>query len=461
MGITVFNTLTRRKDLLEPLKAGSIRLFVCGPTVYDWAHIGHAKTYTQFDFIVRYLRWRGFDVEYLQNITDIDDKIIDRAARDGMSVRDLAELYERRYRQDMKRLGNTSVTTYARASDHIANIVSQIQRLLERGHAYQLPDGYYFDISSFEGYGKLSRRQHVTADDAISRVDENPLKRQPGDFALWKRRKPGEPYWDTPLGEGRPGWHIEDTAITEDFFGPQYDIHGGAVDLIFPHHEAEIAQMESVSGRAPLAKYWLHTGFLNINDVKMSKSLGNAFTIRSMLERVDARQLRFFLLSYHYRSPIDYASNLLKQSRSALRRIDNFYERLDDGEAGWSAEVNEVRGRIIEALDNDFDTPAALAVLFEFIRRQHRSGGPARGSRALLEELYSLLGLLPLRDDSLRRELHEMVDTAIADRERLRREKRYAEADAIRESLRKNGIELEDTPDGVRWHSVSQSAELR
>jgi cysteinyl-tRNA synthetase len=458
MSIVVSNTLSRRKDSLEPLEPGVVRLFVCGPTVYDWPHIGHAKTYTQFDFIARYLRWRGFQVRYVQNITDIDDKIIDRADREGMSVRELAELYETRYREDMEALGNTSVDIYARASEHIDEIVSQILRLIERGNAYELPDGYYFDITTFAGYGKLSRRQEVAPDDAVSRVDENPLKRHPGDFALWKRRKSGEPFWDTRLGPGRPGWHIEDTAITEHYFGPQYDIHGGAVDLIFPHHEAEIAQMESISGRAPLAKYWMHTGFLNINDTKMSKSLGNTFTIRNMLERVDARLLRFFLLSYHYRSAIEYTDDLLSKARGALRRIENFYSRLPEGDGDTaSTDVAEARERIVAALDNDFDTPAALAALFDFIRAQNRQAAPSPWSRALLEELNTLFQFLPPRADMADVSLEEAVRNAIAEREALRREKRFAEADAIRDSLGQRGIVLEDTPDGVRWHKLTET----
>jgi cysteinyl-tRNA synthetase len=457
MGLDVFNTLTRTKDRLVALDGDTIRLFVCGPTVYDWAHIGHAKTYTQFDFVARYLRWRGLNVDYLQNITDIDDKIIDRAAREARSVGELAELYEQRYREDMSALGNTSVTRYARASDHIESIVRQIGRLHDTGHAYELPDGHYFDISTFDDYGKLSRRRNLAAEDAVARIDENPLKRQPGDFALWKARKPGEPFWATSLGEGRPGWHIEDTAITEDFFGPQYDIHGGAVDLIFPHHEAEIAQMESISGQAPLARYWMHTGFLKTGDVKMSKSLGNTFTVRSMLDRIDARQLRFLMLSYHYRSSLDFTEDLLDQARGALRRIDNFYERLDLDDAGSSPVVDAARRSFFGALDNDFDVPSALAALFEFIRGQHRSARQARGSIALLEDFYSVTGIVAPGRSTAEEGLDESIDRAIVERERLRRQRLYAEADAIRDALRLRGVELEDTAQGVRWHRARRS----
>lgn len=457
MSIRVHNTLTRRKEPLEPLEPGRIRLFVCGPTVYDFAHLGHAKTYTQFDFIARYLRFRGYEVTYLQNVTDIDDKIIDRAAQRSVGVSQLAREFEANYREDMEALGNTSVDEYARATEFISEIVSQVRRLLAAGHAYELPDGYYYDIATFADYGKLSGRRELAPADAVSRVDENPLKRSPGDFALWKRPKGDEPVWETEIGPGRPGWHIEDTAITERFFGPQYDIHGGAVDLIFPHHEAEVAVMEAISGRAPLARYWLHTGFLNLSDVKMSKSLGNVLTIRDLLARTESRLLRFFLLSNHYRSQIEFTDDSLENARGALRRIDNFYLRLDDdGDAGAS-EVADTRHAIIEALDDDFDTPAAFARLFEFIREQHRGSIPAAGSRALLEEIDGYLGILDRGQSRVARP-DAWVHAQIAEREALRHEKRFAEADAIRDRLKDAGIVLEDTPGGVRWHRLGEAA---
>lgn len=304
MAIALYNTLTRRVEPLEPMTPGVVRMFVCGPTVYDLAHVGHAKTYTQFDFLARYLRARGFEVTYAQNITDIDDKIIRRAAESGRDPRDLAAEFEDAYRQDMATLGNTSVDVYARALDHIDEIVAQVQALIERGHAYQLDDGWYFDLSTFSGYGKLSGRTEVAEEDSVARIDENDAKRNRGDFALWKARKPGEPFWDTPLGPGRPGWHIEDTAITEALFGPQYDLHGGAVDLIFPHHEAEIAQMEAASGKEPLVRHWVHTGLLRVDGAKMSKSSGNFLTIRDALAMGDYRTLRYAFLWPPRRRPL-------------------------------------------------------------------------------------------------------------------------------------------------------------
>ena len=458
MAVQLWNTLTRRKEKVEPIDPPALRLFVCGPTVYDASHLGHAKTYTQFDLAARYLRFRGFDVEYVQNITDIDDKIINRAREMGIEPAQLARDVEARFLEDMQALGNTSVDRYARATEFIDQIVSQIQRLIEKGHAYELPDGWYFDIDTFPEYGKLARRKALSPEDAVSRVDENPLKKHPGDFALWKRRKPGEPYWDTPLGEGRPGWHIEDTAITEALFGAQYDMHGGAIDLIFPHHEAEIAQMEAISGRAPLVRYWMHTGFLNLREEKMSKSLGNFFTIRDVLKTVDARVLRYFLLSHHYRSPIDYDPDMLEPAAAALKRLENFVLRLPAGDGGAdddSAEVRDAREAMIAALDDDFDTPAALGALFAFIREQNRRDQPAAGARRLMEDFDRIFGVLPPGDTAVApggAESDDAIQAEVDRRQALRAERKFAEADEIRDRLLAMGVVVEDTADGVRWH---------
>ena len=453
MGIALYNTLTRAKEPLEPIEPPKVRVFVCGPTVYDLSHLGHAKTYTQFDLVVRHLRLRGLDVTYVQNITDIDDKIIARATERGIDATELAREYEARFVEDMAALGNTAVDRFARATDFIDQIVSQVQRLVEKGHAYELPDGFYFDISSFAEYGKLARRTELAREDSVSRVDENPLKRNPGDFALWKRRKEGEPWWDTPLGEGRPGWHIEDTAITESLLGAQYEIHGGAVDLIFPHHEAEIAQMESISGRAPLARYWMHTGFLNLKEKKMSKSEGNFFTIRDVLQTVEPRVLRFFLLSYHYRSPIAYEPKMFEDAAAALRRIENFWRRLPADDGGEvAAEVEEARERMLAALDDDFETPAALAVLYDFIRDQNRAEQPAPGSRRLLDAFDAVFAVLPDAAEGGDAKGDDWIDAEVERRQQLRAERKFAEADEIRDRLKAMNVVIEDTAEGVRWH---------
>jgi cysteinyl-tRNA synthetase len=469
VGVVLYNTLTRTKEPLEPIEGSRVRVFVCGPTVYDLSHLGHAKTYTQFDLVVRHLRHRGFDVTYLQNITDIDDRIIVRAAERGVDTGELAREFEQKYLEDMAALGNTSVDRHARATDFIDQIVSQVQRLVEGGNAYELPDGWYFDISSFPEYGKLARRRELAADDSQSRIDENPLKKDPRDFALWKRPKEGEPTWDTPLGPGRPGWHIEDTAITEALLGPQYEIHGGAVDLIFPHHEAEIAQMESISGRAPLARYWMHTGFLNLRETKMSKSLGNVFTLRDTLATVDPRVLRFFLLSHHYRSPIEYDPSLLETAAASLKRIENFWLRLPaersegaaDGGQGRddvAPEVADARERMLGALDDDFNAPGALAALYEFIGEQHRAERPAPGSRALLEDFDAIFAVLPKQaagagpGDGAGEHDDDWITAEVERRQQLRAERKFAEADEIRDRLRAMNVVIEDTAEGVRWH---------
>jgi cysteinyl-tRNA synthetase len=426
-----------------------LKLFVCGPTVYDYSHLGHAKTYTQFDFVARYLSFRGYDIFYLQNITDVDDKIIQRARAKGVNPRDLAAEFESYYFEDMRALHNTNVTEYARAHDYIEQIVSQVKRLAEKGYAYKIPDGWYYDLSRFPGYGKLSRRTEVQADDALSRVDENPDKRNPGDFCLWKMRKPDEPFWVTDLGEGRPGWHIEDTAITESVFGPQYDMHGGAVDLIFPHHEAEIAQMEAVSGLEPMVTTWMHTGFLKTVGARMAKSAGNFVTIREALAEYDYRVLRYFFISHHYRSPIDFTPSTLENSGNALERIDAFVRSTSpsyDDEDSASL-VTRAREAILSRLDDDFDTPGALAAFFDFVREQNRRGHPGRRVYTLLAELNGFFDFMNLAQPDLNAEVSRQVER----REVLRKERRFQEADQIRNALRAKGIQLEDTPTGVRW----------
>ncbi|KKU84749.1 MAG: Cysteinyl-tRNA ligase, partial [Parcubacteria group bacterium GW2011_GWA2_47_8b] len=304
----IHDTLSGKKEDLEKVADNKkLRLFVCGPTVYDYIHIGNARTYIVFDNLVRYLRALGVKVFYLQNITDIDNKIIRRAAEENTNAKSLAKKYEKYYHEDEKALGIKSVTKYARATAHIKQIVRQIQTLIAKGHAYKIDDGYYFDISTFPEYGKLAKRTVNQAEDSVSRIDENVNKKNKGDFALWKFKKENEPSWKTPIGEGRPGWHIEDTAITERWFGPQYDIHGGAVDLKFPHHEAEIAQQEAASGKKPMVKVWMHSGFLVVGGEKMAKSSGNFVTVRDFLKQYPVEVLRYLVAAHHYRSPLDYS----------------------------------------------------------------------------------------------------------------------------------------------------------
>jgi cysteinyl-tRNA synthetase len=363
--LKLHNTLSGQVEEFSPLEANKTNMFVCGPTVYDYAHIGNAKTYTQFDIVARSLRYLGFDVNYLQNITDIDDKIIARAAERGIDPATLALEYEERYLEDMKSMNNVSVTKYARAHDYIEAIVSQVERLVEKGFAYKISDGYYFDITSFADYGKLSGRSALKADDSVSRIDENPEKKNQGDFCLWKFKKEGDPSWDVRIGEGRPGWHIEDTAITETEFGPQYDLHGGAVDLIFPHHEAEIAQMEALSGQKPFVKYWLHTGFLQVNGEKMSKSKNNFYTIRDVAEKgFSPLALRYLFLLSHYRTPVNFTWEALEAANNAFEKLKRFVGPMSERGA-----VDEsYKAQFTDKLENDLNTPQALAVLWTLVK---------------------------------------------------------------------------------------------
>lgn len=451
--VIIYNTLTRRKEPFTPREAGVVRMFVCGPTVYDLSHIGHAKTYTQFDLVARYLRFLGYDVTYAQNLTDIDDKIIARAAQLGIVPQELAQQNEKAYLEDMAALGNTNVDVYERALDHIDDIVAQVQALIDRGHAYELADGWYFDLTSFPEYGKLSGRTQPASDDSMCRIDENKDKRNPGDFALWKSRKPGEPYWETPLGPGRPGWHIEDTAITEALFGPQYDLHGGAMDLIFPHHEAEIAQMESASGKNPLVRYWMHTGFLQVSGEKMAKSAGNFTTIRQALQQTDYRTLRYAFLSQHYRSAMELDEKSLQQSRASRRRVENFWRLVDpDHDDHATSQVTKhAREQFFTHLDDDFDTPGALAVLFDYLREYNREGWqPGRDTAEFLRDINSLFDAFDFTVAEERAE-DSAVEALLSQRQQLRGAKKFAEADKIRDDLAARGITIEDTPTGTRW----------
>jgi cysteinyl-tRNA synthetase len=450
--LVVYNTLTGSKERLRTLRPGRINLFVCGPTVYDYPHLGHAKTYTQFDLIVRYLRHKGYEVFYLQNVTDVDDKIIRRAGERGVEWNELAREFETIYIDDMTALGNTSVNQYARATDYIDRIVSQVERLMEKGLAYRNSSGIYYDLSRFPDYGKLSGRTELREEDAVSRIDEGAGKRNWNDFCLWKAAKLGEPSWDTPLGPGRPGWHIEDTAITEAFFGAQYDAHGGAADLIFPHHEAEIAQMEAISGLKPLAGHWLHTGFLNTGSRKMSKSLGNFTTIREALGLYGARVLRFFFVSSHYRAPIDFTESSLEQARGALARIDEFIFRvdpeLDDAEA--SEEAERLRRAVYGALDDDFNTPRAFAAIYDFIRARNVRGRSGRRCHELLRELDGIFGIMDFSMQVVEGEIMKLI----AERQEHRARRNYAGADGIRSRLLGMGIQLYDTAEGVKWRKA-------
>jgi cysteinyl-tRNA synthetase len=462
--LKLYNTMTRRKEIFKPQQGNRVKLFVCGPTVYDYSHIGHARTYISFDVIVKYLKYCGFTVFYLQNITDLDDKILKRATELGSSPLELARRYEEKYLHDMKVLGVENVTIYARATEHIPEIIKQIEVLVEKGYAYETDNGVYFDELKFEDFGKLSKRN--LEDLNVHRIDPDSSKRNSGDFALWKKREresKDDMIWDSPWGTGRPGWHIEDTAITETYFGSQYDIHGGGLDLIFPHHEAEIAQMEASSGKKPMVQYWMHTGFLNVKGEKMSKSLGNFITINELLQKYSPEVFRFFVLSTHYRSPIDFSQEILRQSEKSLKRIYKFMETINellDDDIMISMEndhiyVNklvEVRSKFLEAMDNDFNTPNALSSIFDLIRYVNKDITQKNISKNSLTKLKALIiefGIILGFDFSLKQHNKHDLEVDLIDllkdvRMKLREKKEWDLSDEIRSRLKDMDIAIED-----------------
>lgn len=437
MSLKIYSTLSREKENFIPINKGKINMFVCGPTVYDFSHLGHAKTYVQFDTIVKYLRYLGFDVFYLQNITDIDDKIIRRANEKGISWRDLSKKYSDAFLEDMANLKVNSITKYANATDYILEIISQVKRLIEKGYAYKISDGWYFDLSKDEDYGKLAHRTTLDNEDAVSRIDDNEEKRNSGDFCLWKFSKPEEPKWETDLGDGRPGWHIEDTAITEKEFGSQYDIHGGGLDLIFPHHEAEIAQMESISGKKPLVKIWMHTGFLSINKEKMSKSLGNFSTIRDVLKDNSPETLRYLFLSTHYRKPLEFSPETLENAKSSITRLKNLCKNIKPEE-----EINKkYLERFEEAMNDDFNTPNALQVLWKLIRDDS-----AKGKYLTIKKIDSVLNLDLFKKEKII--IPEDVQSLLDERKKAREEKNWANSDELRDKIKEKGFYVKDTKEG-------------
>lgn len=460
--IKIYNTLSGKKETFNPLKTSKINIFVCGPTVYDSSHIGHARTYIIFDCFVKYLRYFGFEVFYLQNITDIDDKIIGRAREKEVLPKYLAEVFLKKYSEDMKALGITSVNKYAKATSYIKEIISQIKRLKDKGYAYELEDGVYFDIGKFKNYGKLSGRTVLQAEDSTSRIDYSKNKKSRGDFCLWKLNEhKNEPSWPSPFGGGRPGWHIEDTAITEKFFGPQYDIHGGARDLIFPHHEAEISQMEAISGKKPMAKYWMHTGFLTISGQKMSKSLNNSVTIDDFLKRNSFRYLRFWVAKNSWRSPVDYSESAIMETRSSLERIDDFIRKIRSVRLEKTKISSKVKPfnktkiykeRFYKNLDDDFNTPKAFAAIFDLIREVNKNGDmlakkEADGIYNFFAEINQIFGIIDfkkLKESPMPKE----VKNLLSQREHYRKTGEWEKADDMRKEIEKYGYVIEDGKEG-------------
>ena len=468
--LKIYNTLSRKKEVFKPRKRKKVNLFVCGPTTYDFSHIGHARTYIVFDMIVKYLKQKRYDVFYLQNITDIDDKIIDRAKKEKIFWKDLSKRFEREYLKDMRALNINSVKKYARATEHIKEIISQVKRLLKKRFAYQITDGIYYDIKKFKDYGKLSGRTVEQAEDATTRIDIAEKKRNKGDFCLWKFSKPDEPKWASPLGAGRPGWHIEDTAITEKYFGPRYDIHGGARDLIFPHHEAEIAQMEAITGKKPMVKYWLHSGFLTVKGVKMAKSLGNFITIQDFLRKHSARILRLFVLKSHYRSPIDYTEKEITGVKKQLGRIDEFVGKLKTQNS--KLKTTTQKSKLIEALisktgkefekamDDDFNTPIALASVFHLVSRGNQlfdknklTPADARDILKILRKIDEVFDFI-FWGKRVAPKIPSFIKKMVREREEARQQKNWRKADEIRRKIRQQGYKIEDTKQGPKIKKV-------
>lgn len=467
MAVKVYNTLTRKMEEFEPLHGNRVSMFVCGVTPYDYTHLGHAKSLVAFDTIAKYLRYRGYSVFYIQNVTDVDDRLVDRSKESGESVPELVEKFFKLFLDDMEALGMDSVNLYAYATEHIPEIMEQIKGLIEKGYAYESNGNVYFEVGKFPEFGKLSKQVlEELRPGARVEVDEN--KRNPEDFALWKAEKPGEPTWESPWGKGRPGWHIEDTAITMAYFGEQYDIHGGATELIFPHHEAEIAQAEALTGKKPFVKYWLHTGVLNVEGEKMSKSLKNFWMVQDALKEYDADVLRFFLVNAHYRSPVDFSNELLEEAKQSYGRLVETVQNVqfvlrqqtreertaDDDEIDKA--IKEVKEKFEESMDNDFNTREAISHLFTFSSKVNvgLSKGLARESLENVLSTYQTLGgVLGLFGGQIAKDevVDGLMEFLVEMREKARKEKNFEVSDEIRNKLAEIGILLEDTKDGPRW----------
>ncbi len=461
--IKVHNDLTQKKEEFVSLEENKVKMYVCGPTVYDYFHIGNARAFTMFDIIRRYLEYRGYEVTYVQNFTDIDDKMINRAKELGISVKELAEKYIEEYFNDADSLGINRADYHPKATEHIKGIIDIVKRLEEKEYAYEIDGDVYFDAGKFDEYGKLSQ-QDLEELESGSRVEVNEQKKSPIDFVLWKKQKPGEPSWDSPWGKGRPGWHIECSAMASEYLGETIDIHAGGTDLVFPHHENEIAQSEAAFGK-PFAKYWLHNGYLNIDGEKMSKSLGNFFTVRDIREKVDPEVIRFFLMSAQYRNPLNFSEEQLQSAENALDRlysaVDNLkHARNQAGENETEKDeevlekIDQHRNEFIKAMDDDFNTADATSVMFVFARdmntylKEGLSLTVIDKSLDLMMEWGKVLGLLYKAKDE--KKIDQEIETMIKEREEARTRKDWAKADDIRDQLKDRGIVIEDTPGGTR-----------
>ena len=465
----LFNTLTRKKEDFVPIKQGKVMMYSCGPTVYNYFHIGNARPFIVFDTLRKYFIYKGHDVDFVQNFTDIDDKMIKKANEEGITVKELADKFIAEYYVDAKGLGVDAPTYSPKATENISEIIELIEKLENRGIAYSIDGDVYFSTKKFSEYGKLS---HQTIEDLEigARISVDERKKEAGDFALWKAHKDGEPYWESKWGNGRPGWHIECSAMANKYLGETIDIHSGGQDLIFPHHENEIAQSEAANDK-PFANYWLHNGFININNQKMSKSKGNFFTVRDIAKHFDYEVIRFFMLSSHYRSQINFSYELLEQSKSGLDRIYNCLYNLNylkkhliakefsQEERGFVKTLEVLKEKFIESMDDDLNTAGAIASIFDIVRdvNQYTAANNNVSVQmidfitALIKELGGILGIAQKQNEEV---LEHEVKELISKREQARKEKNFKIADEIRDKLKEMGIVLEDTTQGVNWKKV-------
>ncbi len=463
----LYNTLTKKKEEFESIRPDKVSMYVCGPTVYNYIHVGNARPFVVFDVLRRYLEYKGFEVDYFLNFTDIDDKMITKANEEGTTVSNIADRYIEEYHKDAKGLNlKEEKTNHPRALDHIEDIIEFIQDLEDQGYAYNVDGNVYFDISKQKDYGKLSKKN---LDELISgaRVEVNQEKKNPGDFALWKKEKPGEPSWESPWGMGRPGWHIECSVMVRKYLGDTIDIHAGGTDLVFPHHENEIAQSEALSGK-PFANYWLHNAMLNVENEKMSKSKMNFFTVRGVSQEFDLEVVRFFILSAHYRKPVNYSRESVEHAKNGLERLYNAKRNLEhliemcqgdvlnENEKSILDDIKVYKQKFIASMDDDLNTADAISFLFEIVKytNTHLS---SNSSREIVKEIYdvfmelsSILGILFKEEEILDEEILKLIE----ERYEARKNKNYQLADEIRDSLKDKGIILEDSPEGTKWKRI-------
>ncbi|KKI50600.1 cysteine--tRNA ligase [Christensenella hongkongensis] len=457
----IFNSMTGKKEELNPLTPGQFNIYACGPTVYNYVHIGNARPLIVFDTLRRYLEYRGYKVNFVQNFTDVDDKMIRVAAEEGITVKELGDRFIDEYFKDAQALNVRPATIHPKATEHIGEIIALVQKLIDKGHAYELNGDVYFDTQSFPGYGKLSG-QDLSELELGARIDINESKKNPMDFALWKAQKDGEIAWDSPWGKGRPGWHIECSAMSMKYLGDTLDIHGGGQDLKFPHHENEVAQSEAATGK-PFANYWMHNGYINIDNKKMSKSAGNFFTVRDILKEFRGNAVRLFMLSAHYANPINFSRELLQQSETAYDRILNCRENLKfvmanpkDNAVQVAPAIAALNEKFNAAMDDDLNTADAIGGIFEYVKEINTlfsDGGRAQDAKAAkdaMDALLDVLGILPAEESEIPNEVMELAEK----RQAARAEKNWAEADRLRDEINSLGYELKDTPDGVKINQI-------